>query len=156
MSNVDFDTATAVGNERAKVTLRQIKSYRQISNAALARALGMSTSTVQDYVGGNAKLTAGHLEAFGQVLNVPASVLAMEPAEALGWTVENRPNGGDSIARMNERRRYRKTAHKQVFSRKGCIGDDFPHMGDIGGARVVQLHQVRRGERAIAKQLAAA
>jgi transcriptional regulator with XRE-family HTH domain len=148
--NPALDDVVDLGNERAKAALRQVIRYRGLNNSTLADIVGMSRQTVQTYTTGGSRPTAGILEAFGQALNVPGWVLAMEPDEALKWTLEHAPNPADSVAHLKDRRRYRKTVHEQVFSRKACIGDDVPHMGESGGASVVHLHQFKQHERAIA------
>jgi transcriptional regulator with XRE-family HTH domain len=78
---------------RSAVVLRQLKTYRELSDTDLAVVVGLSRSAVAGYMTAKTAMDVDKMHRFAQALDVEPIVFLMTPDEALRWTLEHRPNG---------------------------------------------------------------
>lgn len=93
MSQTETPSAGYDARRRSAAVLRALKAYRRVSDEQLAVGIGASRSKVQGYMGAKSQLTIELMYDFARALGVQPVVFLMTPDEALGWVIENSPNG---------------------------------------------------------------
>lgn len=78
-------------NDTARRTLVALMNLRGMTAAELGRRTGIGRN-IQIFVkDGGGRITAGHLVAFAEALDVDPAVMLMDPADAAAWAIEHRP-----------------------------------------------------------------
>lgn len=84
--------------DQARLVLRQLMSYRGLSGAEIARAVGVSRQMIHEKLAGKSRVSLQDIVDLCHVLNVEPQVFFMDPDAALRWVLDN----GGSASRSCE------------------------------------------------------
>ena len=86
-------SAIADAQKQVPLTVRALKAYYGVSDAALGRAFGTSRQTINGRLTKATKLSAGEVAGFARFFRVPEGVLYLTKDEAIRWCLDH-PDAG--------------------------------------------------------------
>lgn len=93
--------ALAPEEERARLVLEALKSYRGMSDAKLAGALGVSRPGITARRSGATKLGLPDIVRLAPVLGVEPTVFLMTPSAALRWVLDHEDEMPDNVRQIS-------------------------------------------------------